>query len=68
MTQKNETRLPNRLEPGTRKTWRKKTPVETLVEETERLRQEIAIKEEQLQNLRLQLDKFEQARKIFETP
>ena len=56
--------------PGTsaadRKPWRKKTPVEVVLEQEKKLRQEIAEGEKDLQQKRLQLQKFEQARKIFE--
>ena len=49
-----------------RKPWRKKTPVEVVLEQEKKLRQEIAEAEKDLQQKRLQLQKFEQARKIFE--
>jgi cell division protein FtsL len=35
-------------------------------EQTEKLREDIAAKEEELKDLRRQLQKFEEARKIFE--
>jgi len=53
--------------PGDRKPWKKKTPVEVVLEQTDKLKTQIAEKEEELKDLRLQLQKFEQARKIFET-
>lgn len=49
-----------------RKPWRKKSPVEVVLEQEKKLRQEIAETEKELQHKRLQLQKFEQARKIFE--
>ena len=49
-----------------RKPWRKKTPVEVVLEQERKLRQEIAEGEKELQQKRSQLQKFEQARKIFE--
>lgn len=49
-----------------RKPWKKKTPVEVVLDQEKKLRQEIAETERELQQKRLQLAKFEQARKIFE--
>ena len=47
---------------GIRKPWRKKTPVEIVLAETDKLRQDIARREEELKDLRRQLEKFE---KVF---
>jgi hypothetical protein len=47
--------------------WRKKTPVEVVFEQTDRLRTTIADREQELKDMRRQLQKFEEARKIFET-
>ncbi len=52
--------------PAARKAWRKKTPVEVVLAETDKLRQDIVRREEELKDLRRQLQKFEEARKIFE--
>lgn len=49
-----------------RKPWKKKTPVEVVLDQEKKLRQEIAEAEKELQQKRSQLQKFEQARKIFE--
>ena len=49
-----------------RKPWRKKTPVEVVLAETDKLRQDIVQREQELKDLRRQLQKFEEARKIFE--
>ncbi len=49
-----------------RKPWKKKTPVEVVLEQAEKLRREIAEGEEELKARRKQLQKFEEARKIFE--
>ena len=49
-----------------RKPWKKKTPVEVVLDQEKKLRQEIAEAEKNLQQKRIQLQKFEQARKIFE--
>jgi hypothetical protein len=50
-----------------RKPWKKKTPVEVVLEQAEKLKAEIAEGEEDLKHKRRQLEKFEQARKLFET-
>lgn len=47
--------------------WRKKTPVEVVLHQSDILRGQIATKEQELKDLRRQLEKFDQARKIFET-
>ena len=52
---------------GGRKPWKKKTPVEVVLEQTDKLRGQITEKEEELKDLRKQLQKFEEARKIFES-
>jgi hypothetical protein len=49
-----------------RKPWKKKTPVEVVLEQADKLRTQIAEKEEDLKDLRKQLQKFEEARKLFE--
>jgi hypothetical protein len=49
-----------------RKPWKKKTPVEVVLEQADKLRTEIAEAEEDLKAKRRQLEKFEQARKLFE--
>jgi hypothetical protein len=50
-----------------RKPWRKKTPVEVVLEQTEILRSQITTREQELKDMRRQLQKFEEAKKIFET-
>ena len=50
-----------------RKPWKKKSPVEVVLEQADKLRSEIAETEEELKAKRKQLQKFEEARKIFET-
>jgi polyhydroxyalkanoate synthesis regulator phasin len=49
-----------------RKPWKKKTPVEIVLEQGEKLRADIAEKEDEIKELRKQLHKFEEARKLFE--
>jgi hypothetical protein len=50
-----------------RKPWKKKTPVEVVVDQINKLRDEVAKDEETLKNKRRQLQKMEEARKIFES-
>ncbi len=50
-----------------RKPWRKKSPVEVVLQQSDLLRQQITAKEQELKDLRRQLQKFDEARKIFET-
>jgi hypothetical protein len=49
-----------------RKPWKKKTPVEVVLEQADKLKAEIAEAEEELKAKRRQLQKFEEAKKIFE--
>jgi len=49
-----------------RKPWKKKSPVEVVLEQAEKLKAEIAETEEELKGKRRQLQKFEEAKKIFE--
>jgi hypothetical protein len=53
-------------QPPERKPWKKKTPVEVVLEQADKLKAEIAEGEEELKQKRKQLQKFEEARKIFE--
>jgi hypothetical protein len=49
-----------------RKPWKKKSPVEVVLEQAEKLKAEIAEMEEELKAKKRQLQKFEEARKLFE--
>ena len=49
-----------------RKPWKKKTPVEVFLEQADKLKAEIAEMEEEIKAKRRQLQKFEEARKLFE--
>src|SRR5262249_31910418 len=49
-----------------RKPWKKKTPVEVVLEQADKLKAEMAEAEEELKAKRGQLEKFEQAKKLFE--
>ena len=53
--------------PTSRKAWKKKTPVEVVIEQEKKLRDQIIEREAEVKDLRRQLQKFEEARKIFET-
>ena len=61
------TRLASASTESGRKSWKKKSPVEVVLEQTAKLREEIRATEEGLKQKRKQLEKFEQACKIFET-
>jgi hypothetical protein len=52
--------------PEGRKPWKKKSPVEVVLEQADKLKEEIAEMEEELKAKRKQLLKFEEARKLFE--
>jgi hypothetical protein len=52
--------------PEGRKPWKKKTPVEVVLEQADKLKAEIAETEEELKAKKRQLLKFEEARKLFE--
>ncbi len=49
-----------------RKPWRKRTPVEVVLDQADKLKVEIAETEELLKAKRKQLQQFEEVRKIFE--
>ena len=50
-----------------RKPWRKKSPVEIVLQQADKLKAEIAELEEELKAKRKQLQKFEEARRLFES-
>jgi hypothetical protein len=50
-----------------RKPWKKKSPVEIFVGQIERLREDVAKKEEELKQAKRQLQKLEEARKVLES-
>jgi flagellar biosynthesis GTPase FlhF len=52
--------------PEARKPWKKKSPVEVVLEQADKLKAEIAEMEEELKAKRRQLVKFEEAKKLFE--
>ena len=57
---------PAPAKPEGRKPWKKKTPVEVVLEQADKLKAEIAEMEEDIKAKRRQLVKFEEARKLFE--
>ena len=52
--------------PTGRKPWKKKTPVEVVLSQIERLREGVAEKEEELKQTKRQLQKLEEVKKILE--
>jgi len=50
-----------------RKPWKKKTPVEAVLDQINRQREDVAKKEEELKVARRQLQKLEEARKVLES-
>ncbi len=50
-----------------RKPWKKKTPAEVVLDQIDRVRDDVAKKEEELKLARRQLQKLEEARKVLET-
>ena len=49
-----------------RKPWKKKSPVEVVLEQADKLKAEIVEMEEEIKAKRKQLVKFEEAKKLFE--
>ena len=49
-----------------RKPWKKKTPVQILLDQVDKLREEIKQDEEDLNQKKEQLQKFEEAAKLFQ--
>lgn len=50
-----------------RKPWKKKSPVEVVLDQINRVKDDVAKKEEELKVARRQLQKLEEARKLLET-
>jgi hypothetical protein len=51
---------------ATRKPWKKKTPVEVVLDQISRLRDDVLEKEEELKQAKRQLQKLEEAKKVLE--
>jgi predicted patatin/cPLA2 family phospholipase len=49
-----------------RKPWKKKTPVEVVLDQINRLKDDVAKKEEEFKQAKRQLEKLEAARKVLE--
>ena len=52
--------------PSKRQPWKKKTPVEVVLSQIDRLREGVAQKEEELKQTKRQLQKLEEVKKILE--
>ena len=52
---------------ATRKPWKKKTPVEVMLDQIDRLREDVQKKEEELKQAKRQMQKLEEARKVLES-
>jgi hypothetical protein len=57
---------PAPAKPEGRKPWVKKTPVQVVLEQADKLKAEIAEMEEEIKAKKRQLVKFEEAKKLFE--
>ncbi len=51
---------------ATRKPWKKKTPVEIMLDQIGKIREDVGRKEEELKQAKRQLQKLEEARKVLE--
>jgi predicted patatin/cPLA2 family phospholipase len=51
---------------ATRKPWKKKTPVEVVLDQINRLRDGVVAREEELKQAKRQLQKLEEAKKVLE--
>jgi hypothetical protein len=52
--------------PAARKPWKKKTPVDVVLDQINRLRDDVTAKEDELKQAKRQLQKLEEARKVLE--
>ncbi|MFZ0321077.1 MAG: hypothetical protein WAL56_18255 [Candidatus Sulfotelmatobacter sp.] len=52
---------------STRKPWKKKSPVEVMLDQIDRLRGDVDRKEEELKQAKRQMQKLEEARKLLES-
>jgi len=57
---------PRTAAPAARKPWKKKTPVEVVLDQINRLRDGLVEKEEELKQTRRQLQKLEEVKKVLE--
>jgi len=59
--------LTTSAEPAARKPWKKKTPVEVMLDQIGRLRMDVDKKEQDLKQAKRQMEKLEEARKLLES-
>ncbi len=52
---------------ASRKPWKKKTPVQVMLDQIDRIREDVAEKEEELKAAKRQLQKLDEARKVLES-
>ena len=52
---------------SSRKRWQKKSPIDVVLEQGEKMRAEVEALEQELETKRRQLEKFEQAQKLLES-
>jgi hypothetical protein len=52
--------------PAGRKPWRKRTPIEVVLDQIEKVREDVADQEEKLKLARRELQKLEEAKKLLE--
>lgn len=57
--------VPTTSQPS-RKPWKKKSPVDVVLDQINRLRDDVAAKEEELKQAKRQLQKLDEARKVLE--
>ena len=50
-----------------RKPWKKRTPVEVMLDQIDRLREDVQRKEEELKQAKRQMQKLEEARRVLES-
>jgi uncharacterized membrane protein YjjP (DUF1212 family) len=50
-----------------RKPWKKKTPVQIMLDQIDKISEDVAQKEEELKHAKRQLQKLEEARKVLES-
>ena len=58
---------PTASHPGSRKPWKPKTPLDAMREQEAKIHKDVTELEEQLSTKRRELEKFQQALKVFET-
>jgi hypothetical protein len=52
---------------STRKPWKKKTPVQVVLDQINKVRESVALKEEELNQAKRELEKLEEAKKLLES-